>query len=75
MSFADVAPWMRRVRASPTAVISDQVRALVAAGREVVDLGEGELDFVTPEPIHATAVAATSIAARPSTRRSPAPRA
>lgn len=43
-----LAPRMSRVRPSPTAVISDQVRALTAAGRRVINLGEGELDFDTP---------------------------
>jgi aspartate aminotransferase len=42
---------MRRVRPSPTAEISDKVRALTAAGHSVINLGEGELDFPTPTHI------------------------
>jgi aspartate aminotransferase len=43
-----LAPRLARVRPSPTAAISDKVRALAAAGRSVINLGEGELDFDTP---------------------------
>jgi len=42
---------MQSVRPSPTAAISDQVRALEAAGKQVINLGEGELDFATPAHI------------------------
>jgi aspartate aminotransferase len=42
---------MQRVRPSPTATISDQVRELEAAGKTVINLGEGELDFATPASI------------------------
>ncbi len=42
---------MQRVRPSPTATISDNVRALEAAGKTVINLGEGELDFATPAAI------------------------
>ncbi|PWW02721.1 pyridoxal phosphate-dependent aminotransferase [Mangrovibacter plantisponsor] len=42
---------MRRVRPSPTAAISDQVRELEARGKTVINLGEGELDFATPDNI------------------------
>lgn len=42
---------MGRVRPSPTAEISDKVRALTAAGHSVINLGEGELDFPTPSHI------------------------
>lgn len=48
MSAEFLAPRLRRVRPSPTAAISDQVRALSAAGIDVINLGEGELDFDTP---------------------------
>lgn len=51
MSAEFIAPRLRRVRPSPTAVISDRVRALSAAGVDVINLGEGELDFDTPEHI------------------------
>lgn len=46
-----LAQRMRRVRPSPTAEISDKVRALTAAGHSVINLGEGELDFPTPAHI------------------------
>ncbi|WP_296261388.1 MULTISPECIES: pyridoxal phosphate-dependent aminotransferase [unclassified Pseudomonas] len=48
---AVLAQRMRRVRPSPTAEISDKVRALTAAGHSVINLGEGELDFPTPAHI------------------------
>ncbi|MBU9851945.1 pyridoxal phosphate-dependent aminotransferase [Rahnella aceris] len=51
MSAEFLAPRLRRVRPSPTAAISDQVRALSAAGNDVINLGEGELDFDTPAHI------------------------
>ncbi len=51
MSAELLAPRLRRVRPSPTAAISDQVRALSAAGTDVINLGEGELDFDTPAHI------------------------
>jgi aspartate aminotransferase len=43
-----LAPRMQRVSPSPTAIISEKVRELRAAGRSVINLGEGELDFDTP---------------------------
>ena len=46
-----LAPRISRVRPSPTAEISKKVRALKAAGRSVINLGEGELDFDTPAHI------------------------
>lgn len=46
-----LAPRMARVQESATSVISAKVRALEAAGRDVINLGEGELDFDTPESI------------------------
>ncbi|TBW35371.1 pyridoxal phosphate-dependent aminotransferase [Siculibacillus lacustris] len=58
MSDHDLAPRMRRVRPSPTAAISDKVRALAAAGHAVINLGEGELDFATPAHICAAGIAA-----------------
>ncbi|MBD1552935.1 pyridoxal phosphate-dependent aminotransferase [Pseudomonas typographi] len=51
MSVSLLAQRMRRVRPSPTAEISDKVRALTAQGHRVINLGEGELDFATPAPI------------------------
>lgn len=51
MNISQTARRMQRVRPSPTATISDQVRALEAAGTAVINLGEGELDFSTPASI------------------------
>lgn len=39
---------MSRVGASPTAAVSDRVRAAAAQGIVITNLGEGELDFATP---------------------------
>lgn len=39
------------LRESATIAVSQRARALKAAGREVIDLGAGEPDFDTPEPI------------------------
>ena len=51
MNNSQIARRMQSVRPSPTAGISDQVRALEAAGKPVINLGEGELDFATPAHI------------------------
>ncbi|MEG3131677.1 pyridoxal phosphate-dependent aminotransferase [Pantoea cypripedii] len=51
MNNSQTARRMQRVRPSPTATISDQVRELEAAGKAVINLGEGELDFATPASI------------------------
>ena len=51
MNNSQIARRMQSVRPSPTAAISDRVRALEAAGRQVINLGEGELDFATPAHI------------------------
>ncbi|TKI05959.1 pyridoxal phosphate-dependent aminotransferase [Martelella alba] len=51
MSEELIAQRMKRVRPSPTAAISDTVRAMQQQGIDVINLGEGELDFDTPEPI------------------------
>ncbi|MCY0386165.1 pyridoxal phosphate-dependent aminotransferase [Robbsia sp. Bb-Pol-6] len=58
MSSTKLAPRMRRVRPSPTAVISDKVRALLAQGKPVINLGEGELNFDTPAHIKRAGIAA-----------------
>jgi aspartate aminotransferase len=50
-SRAQLAPRMQRVRPSPTAAISDKIRALRAAGHSIINLGEGELDFDTPDHV------------------------
>ena len=46
-----LSPRVTRLRRSPTAVISERLRALRAEGRMVDNLGEGELDFETPPHI------------------------
>jgi aspartate aminotransferase len=46
-----LAPRIRQAKASPTAEISNAVRRFRAAGRTVINLGEGELDFDTPDHI------------------------
>ena len=51
MNTQQTARRMHRVRPSPTATISDQVRSLEAEGLSVINLGEGELDFATPTAI------------------------
>lgn len=51
MNNSQIARRMLSVRPSPTAAISDRVRALEAAGKQVINLGEGELDFATPAHI------------------------
>ncbi|WP_119255045.1 pyridoxal phosphate-dependent aminotransferase [Shinella zoogloeoides] len=43
-----LSPRMAVVGASPTAEISNKLRALAARGADVINLGEGELDFATP---------------------------
>ncbi|MCS0502765.1 pyridoxal phosphate-dependent aminotransferase [Ancylobacter mangrovi] len=58
MSHARLAPRMNGAGSSPTAEISNKVRALTAQGHAVVNLGEGELDFPTPEAICAAGIAA-----------------
>jgi len=58
MNISQISRRMQRVRPSPTAAISDQVRALEAAGRVIINLGEGELDFATPDTISYAGIAA-----------------
>ncbi len=43
------------LRESATIAVSQRAKALKAAGREVIDLGAGEPDFDTPEPIRQAA--------------------
>jgi aspartate aminotransferase len=49
---------MAAVEASPTAEISNKLRALAAQGAEVINLGEGELDFPTPDHVCEAGIAA-----------------
>ncbi len=43
------------IRESATIAVSQRAKAMKAAGREVIDLGAGEPDFDTPEPIRQAA--------------------
>lgn len=43
------------LRESATIAVSQMAKTLKAAGREIIDLGAGEPDFDTPEPIRAAA--------------------
>jgi aspartate aminotransferase len=43
------------LRESATIAVSQRAKALRAAGREIIDLGAGEPDFDTPEPIRQAA--------------------
>ncbi|MBX3540739.1 MAG: pyridoxal phosphate-dependent aminotransferase [Chelatococcus sp.] len=58
MNATALSPRMSRVRPSPTAEISDKVRALTEAGRTITNLGEGELDFDTPDHVKKAAISA-----------------
>ena len=58
MTHARLAPRMSGAGSSPTAEISNKVRALTAQGHAVVNLGEGELDFPTPPAICEAGIAA-----------------
>lgn len=53
-----LAPRLQRVRASPTAEISERIRVLRDSGRSVINLGEGELDFDTPPHVKEAAIRA-----------------
>lgn len=44
-----------KLRESATIAVSQMAKTLKAAGREIIDLGAGEPDFDTPEPIRAAA--------------------
>lgn len=46
------------LRESATIAVSQRAKALKAQGREIIDLGAGEPDFDTPEPIRRAAQAA-----------------
>lgn len=53
-----LAPRMSRVRPSATAAVSDLARSLAESGRSVINLGEGELDFETPDHVKDIAIEA-----------------
>lgn len=58
MTDSRLARRMAAIRPSPTAAVSDTLRAMQAAGRSVINLGEGELDFDSPETAKLAAMAA-----------------
>lgn len=49
---------VKRIKPSPTLAVSAKASALKAQGRNVIDLGVGEPDFDTPEPIKQAAIEA-----------------
>src|SRR5215469_6209539 len=60
-----LAPRVARIAPSPASVLRARARALRAAGRHVIELSSGDLDFPTPAHVLAAAAAA---AARGETR-------
>ncbi len=44
-----------KLKESATIAVSQRAKALKAEGREIIDLGAGEPDFDTPEPIRRAA--------------------
>jgi aspartate aminotransferase len=52
---ARVAARVRDLAPSPTLAVSDRARALKAEGIDVIDLGGGDPDFITPEHIRRAA--------------------
>ena len=51
-------PRMDRVKASPAAILRRRARDLRKAGRSVIELSSGDLDFATPDHVIAAAHAA-----------------
>ena len=49
---------MASAKPSPTAAVSDEARRLRGEGRNIINLGEGELDFATPEAVRNAGIAA-----------------
>src|SRR5450755_2870380 len=58
LSMAFLADQLKRVKPSATIAVTDKARALKAAGRNVIGLGAGELDFDTPDNIKEAAIKA-----------------
>ncbi len=52
---------MASAKPSPTAAVSDEARRLRAEGRNIINLGEGELDFATPEAVRNAGINAINI--------------
>ncbi len=55
---AFLADRILRIKPSATIAVTDQARALKAAGRDVIGLGAGEPDFDTPENVKEAAIKA-----------------
>src|SRR5712672_874252 len=55
---AFLADSMMRIKQSPTIAVTDLARALKAAGRAVIGVGDGEPDFDTPDNIKQAAIKA-----------------
>jgi aspartate aminotransferase len=53
-----LATRVRNAAPSPTLAVSEKARQLKAQGRDVIDLGGGDPDFITPEHIRNAAAAA-----------------
>ena len=53
-----LSPRMRGVHASPASILRRRARELRAAGRDIIELSSGNLDFATPEHVIAAAHAA-----------------
>src|SRR5262245_27907860 len=53
-----LAPRMARIQASPASILRRRARDLRAAGRAIIELSSGDLDFETPEHVRAAARAA-----------------
>jgi aspartate aminotransferase len=53
-----LAPRMASAKPSPTAAVSDEARRLRSEGKNIINLGEGELDFATPVNIRQAAITA-----------------
>jgi aspartate aminotransferase len=53
-----LAPRMNRIAASPAAVLRRRARELRAAGRDVIELSSGDVDFATPGHVVAAAAEA-----------------
>lgn len=51
-----LATRVRKASPSPTLAVSDKARELRAAGVDVIDLGGGDPDFITPEHIREAAI-------------------
>ena len=58
MTTTTIAQRLRHVEASPTLVLASKAKALLQAGKPVLDFTAGEPDFPTPQPVKAAAVKA-----------------